>query len=335
MARFIIRRLLGALLVLLVVSIITFGVFMWVPTVTGDPNVYARLYAGKVANESQVKEIAHKLGYDRPLYEQYLSYMGGIFTGREFSSGTQTAECNAPCLGYSFPRHANVTDLIIKKFWVTFSVCLGAAVIWLVLGVGVGVISALKRGTVADRAAMGFALAGVSLPTFFIGNVLLLIFSYTLGWIPNVHYVPFTQDPFLWARNLILPWLTIALITAALYARLMRANMLETMSEDYIRTARAKGLSRRNVVVRHGMRAALTPIVTIFGLDLGLLLGGAIITETVFNLPGLGRLAFDAIAGKDLPVILGTTLFAAVFIVLANVVVDVLYSVVDPRVRLQ
>jgi peptide/nickel transport system permease protein len=182
---------------------------------------------------------------------------------------------------------------------------------------------------------MGFALAGVSLPTFFIGNLLLLIFSYTLGWIPNVHYVPFTENPYLWARNLILPWLTIALITAALYARLMRANMLETMSEDYIRTARAKGLSRRNVVVKHGMRAALTPIVTIFGLDLGLLLGGAIITETVFNLPGLGRLAYDAIAGKDLPVILGTTLFAAVFIVLANVVVDVVYSIVDPRVRLQ
>jgi peptide/nickel transport system permease protein len=335
MTRFIIRRLLGAVLVLFVVSVITFGVFMWVPTVTGDPNVYARLYAGKVANESQVQEIAHKLGYDRPLYEQYLSYMGGIFIGREFSSGTQTAKCNAPCLGYSFPRHANVTDLIFKKFWVTFSVCIGAAVIWLVLGVSVGVISALKRGTIADRASMGFALAGVSLPTFFIGNVLLLIFSYTLGWIPNVHYVPFTENPYLWARNLILPWLTIALITAALYARLMRANMLETMSEDYIRTARAKGLSRRNVVVKHGMRAALTPIVTIFGLDLGLLLGGAIITETVFNLPGLGRLAFDAIAGKDLPVILGTTLFAAVFIVLANVVVDVLYSVVDPRVRLQ
>jgi len=334
MGRFIIRRTLGALLVLVVVSIITFGVFMAVPSIT-SPNVYSRLYAGKVANQAQVEAISHKLGFDKPLYEQYLIYMKGIFTGREFSSGTQTAECPAPCLGYTFTRHANVTELIAEKFWVTFSLCIGAAVIWLIMGISIGVISALKRGSLIDRASMGFALAGVSLPTFFIGNILLLVFSYQLGWFPNVHYVPFTENPAAWAQNLFLPWMTIALISSALYARLMRANMLETMSEDYIRTARAKGLTRRRVVVKHGMRAALTPIVTIFGLDLGLLLGGAIITETVFNLPGLGRLTFDAIAGKDFPVIMGTSIFAAAFIVVANVVVDVFYSVLDPRVRLQ
>jgi peptide/nickel transport system permease protein len=261
--------------------------------------------------------------------------MKGIFTGREFSSGNQTVECPAPCLGYSFLRHKTVSSLIAEKFPVTASLAGGAAVLWLIFGVGVGVLSALKRGSLLDRATMGIALAAVSLPIFFTGNLLLLIFSYKLGWFPNVHYVKFTENPYEWAKNLLLPWISLVTIFAALYARLMRANMLETMGEDYIRTARAKGLPRRKVVVRHGMRAALTPIVTIFGLDLGLLLGGAIITETVFNIPGIGRLSFDAIAGRDLPVIMGTTIFAAVFIVVANIVVDVLYSVVDPRVRLQ
>ncbi len=333
MARYIIRRLIGAFLVLFVVSVVTFGVFMWVPVLTGAD--YAYLYAGRHPSPAQLEAIRDKLGFDDPIPQQYLTYVKGIFTGREFSSGTSTIDCPAPCLGYTFLRQENVTTLIADKFWVTASLAGGAALLWLVIGVSVGTLSALKRGTFVDRATMFIALAGISLPVFFLGNLMLLIFSYQLGWFPDVRFVPFGESPVLWARNLVLPWITLAFLFAALYARLMRANMLETMSEDYIRTARAKGLPRRKVVVKHGMRAAMTPIVTIFGLDLGLALGGAIITETVFNISGLGRLAFDAINGRDLPVIMGVSIFSAVFIVLANVVVDVLYSVVDPRVRLQ
>jgi peptide/nickel transport system permease protein len=333
MGRYIIRRLLGAVLVLVVVSVLTFGIFMWVPILTGAD--YSALYAGRHPTPEQLVAVRHKLGFDKPIPQQYALYVKGIFTGREFSSGTTTVDCPAPCLGYSFWRHENVSSLLAKKFPITFSLASGAAVLWLLFGTSVGVISAIKRGSILDRITMGTAIAAVSLPIFFTGNLLLLIFSYQLGWIPNVHYVPFTDNPIQWARNLLLPWIALVMIFAALYARLTRANMLEVMGEDYIRTARAKGLSRRKVIVKHGMRAALTPIVTIFGLDLGILLGGAIITETVFNIPGIGRLAFDAISTRDLPVIMGTSIFAATFIVVANIIVDVLYSVVDPRVRLQ
>jgi peptide/nickel transport system permease protein len=216
---------------------------------------------------------------------------------------------------------------------VTVSLAIGAAILWLVGGVTIGVISALKRGTVFDRFSMGIALAGVSLPIFFTGLVSLALFSYKWPIFPNVHFVPFSQNPLQWASNLVLPWVTLAFLYAALYARLTRAGMLETMSEDYIRTARAKGLQERTVIVKHGLRAALTPIITIFGMDLGALLGGAVLTETTFSLPGLGQYTILAINNQDLPEILGVTLLAAFFIVIANLVVDVLYAVVDPRVR--
>ena len=197
----------------------------------------------------------------------------------------------------------------------------------------IGIISALKRGTLFDRFSMGVALAGVSLPIFFTGLISLELFSYKWPIFPNVTYVPILTNPFLWARNLVLPWICLAFLYAALYARLTRAGMLETMSEDYIRTARAKGLPERTVIFKHGLRAALTPIVTIFGMDLGLLLGGAIITEDTFSLHGLGLFTIQAIDNQDLPEILGVTMLAAFFIVIANLVVDVLYAVVDPRVR--
>jgi peptide/nickel transport system permease protein len=216
---------------------------------------------------------------------------------------------------------------------ITFSLAIGAAALWLVSGVAVGILSALRRGSFFDRAAMSVALAGVSLPVYFTGLVVLSIFSYNLKWFVNVHYVGFTSNPALWAKNLLLPWICLAFLYAATYARLTRANMLETMGEDYIRTARAKGLPESVVIRRHGFRAALTPIVTIFGLDLGGLLGGAILTETVFGFPGVGKLAYDAIATQDLPVVLGVTVFAAFFIIMANLIVDVAYAYVDPRVR--
>jgi peptide/nickel transport system permease protein len=219
---------------------------------------------------------------------------------------------------------------------VTLSLAAGASILWLVAGVAIGVLSALRRGSFFDRAAMSLALAGVSMPIFWTGLMALALFSYKLGIFPvGGSYVPITQNPVQWAYSLLLPWITLAFLFSAQYARLTRAGMLETMNEDYIRTARAKGLKENVVVVRHGLRAALTPILTIFGLDLGLLLGGAILTEKVFSLNGLGKYAVTGISDQDMPKIMGVTLLAAGFIVISNLVVDMLYAVVDPRVRLQ
>jgi peptide/nickel transport system permease protein len=222
---------------------------------------------------------------------------------------------------------------MVSDIPVTLSLAIGASVLWLIGGVSIGVLSALRRGTLFDRFSMGIALAGVSLPIFFTGLIALELFSYKWPIFPNVQYVPFTTNPLLWARNLVLPWVVLAFLYAALYARLTRAGMLETMSEDYIRTARAKGLAERKVIFKHGLRAALTPIVTIFGMDLGLLLGGAIITEVTFSLHGLGLFTVQAVNNQDLPEILGVTMLAAFFIVIANLVVDIFYAVLDPRVR--
>jgi peptide/nickel transport system permease protein len=222
--------------------------------------------------------------------------------------------------------------MLLQAAPVSISLAAGAAILWLIGGVTVGTISALRPGSIIDRIGMTGSLAAVSLPIFFTGPILLLIFEYQLGWLPNVSYAPITQDPLQWLTSMILPWIALAFLFAALYARLTRSNMLETMGEDYIRTARAKGLSQRRVVIKHGLRAALTPIVTIFGIDVGTLIGSTVITETVFNLRGLGFLSIQSIQQQDLPVIMGVTIVAAVALVIANLIVDILYAVVDPRV---
>jgi peptide/nickel transport system permease protein len=275
-----------------------------------------------------------KLNLNAPLVVQYWHFLWGIVAGTHYNSGPSVTYCAPPCFGYSFRSQQPVWPQMVAALPVTLSLAIGAAVLWLVGGVSVGVLSALRRGTLFDRFSMGVALAGVSLPIFFTGLISLELFSYKWPIFPNVTYVPITTNPALWARNLVLPWVTLAFLYAALYARLTRAGMLETMGEDFIRTARAKGLKERNVVVRHGLRAALTPILTIFGMDLGLLLGGAILTETTFSLPGLGQFTLLAIQNQDFPEIMGVVLLAAFFIVIANMVVDILYAVIDPRVRL-
>jgi peptide/nickel transport system permease protein len=331
MGRFIFRRLLGVAILLAIVSMATFAVFFLAPKVV-HANV-ARNFCGRVCNDEAVKQVSIKLGLDKPIVQQYGAYAKGIFTGRDYTQGTDTTHCDAPCLGYSFKNDQSVWFLLKDRLPITVSMAIGAAIIWLVSGVSIGILSALRRGSFFDRMAMTGALAGVSLPVYFTALLGLSIFSYKLKILPNVHYVGFTHNPALWAKNLLLPWICLAFLYSATYARLTRANMLETMGEDYIRTARAKGLPEKVVIRKHGFRAALTPIVTIFGLDLGGLLGGAVLTETVFNFPGMGKLAVDAIAGQDLPIILGVTLFAAFFIIMANLVVDVLYAYVDPRVR--
>jgi peptide/nickel transport system permease protein len=333
---YIIRRMLGAIVTLFVVSIITFGIFFLIPRwAGGSAESLASRYVGRTANEEQVRVATEKLGFNDPLWVQYGRWVKGIFVGADYNYGPGVEHCPAPCFGYSFISRTPVWPDLVNRLPVTLSLAIGASILWLIAGVSVGVLSALRRGTIFDRASMGIALAGVSLPIFFTGLMALAIFSYKLGWTaPGGHFTPFTQNPADWAYNLILPWITLAFLFSAAYARLTRAGMLETMGEDYVRTARAKGLPERTVVTRHGLRAALTPIVTIFGLDLGLLLGGAVLTESTFSLPGLGKYAIDGIFAGDFPKVMGVTLVAALFVVIFNLVVDILYAVVDPRVRL-
>jgi peptide/nickel transport system permease protein len=331
---FLLRRLLATVFLLIVVSMITFGIFFLIPRLAGQ-NSYqlASQYVGRNPTAAAVHAVENQLGFNQPLYVQYGRFLKGVVFGATYSSGTSRIYCPPPCFGYSFRTQQPVWPQMTSDIPVTLSLAAGAAVLWLIGGVSIGVLSALKRGTLFDRFSMGVALAGVSLPIFFTGLIALELFSYKWPLFPNVQYVGITQNPLEWARNLVLPWIVLAFLYAALYARLTRAGMLETMSEDYIRTARAKGLPERTVVVKHGLRAALTPILTIFGMDLGLLLGGAIITEVTFSMHGLGAFTFEAIQNQDLPEILGVTMLAAFFIVIANLIVDILYAVVDPKVR--
>ena len=336
MVAYIIRRLIGSVILLFVVTAVTFAIFFLLPRLAGaTADDIASRYAGKSASPEQIHAIAVRLGFDQPLYEQYWQFAKGIVVGRDVQLGNTVDHCPAPCLGYSYIDQRPVLPTVLDRLPVTVSLAFGAGIIWLLSGVATGVLSALKRGSIFDRLAMGTALGGVSLPIFFTGQLCLLIFSYTLGWTAHGgEYTPITENPGRWAYDLILPWITLAFLYAAAYARLTRAGMLETMSEDFIRTARAKGLPERTVVTRHGLRAALTPIATIFGLDIGLLLGGAVLTESTFSLNGLGKLSIDSVTSQDLPKVLGVVLFVAGFIVIANLLVDILYTVIDPRVRL-
>jgi peptide/nickel transport system permease protein len=331
---FIIRRLIATVFLLIVVSMITFAIFFLLPRLAGQTTYsLATEYVGRNPTREAVLQVEEKLGLNQPVYVQYGRFLKGIVFGAHYTAGPSTTYCPPPCFGYSFKNQQPVWPQMVSGIPVTLSLAIGASIIWLISGVAIGVLSALKRGSIFDRFSMGVALAGVSLPIFFTGLIALELFSYRWPIFPNVTFVPFTENPWLWAKNLVLPWITLAFLYAALYARLTRAGMLETMSEDYIRTARAKGLPERTVIVKHGLRAALTPIVTIFGMDLGLLLGGAVITEVTFSLHGLGLFTIEAINNQDLPEILGVTLLAAFFIVIANLFVDILYAYVDPRVR--
>jgi len=332
---FIIRRRVAAVGLLFIVSVVTFGIFFLLPRLAGaTPDDLASRYVGKTANEQQIKDIAEKLGFHDPLVVQYGRFVKGLVAGSDYDYGPAVEHCPAPCFGYSYVDQIPVWPDLIDRLPVTISLAAGASVLWLVGGVATGVISALRRGTVFDRVSMGIALGGVSLPIFFTGLILLAIFSYKLQIAaPGGTYTPITENPGTWAYDLLLPWIALAFLYAAGYARLTRAGMLETMNEDFIRTARAKGLPERTVVLKHGLRSALTPIVTIFGLDLGLLLGGAVLTESTFSLPGIGKYAVDGIVNQDLPRVMGVTLIAAFFIIIANLIVDILYAVLDPRVK--
>jgi peptide/nickel transport system permease protein len=318
MTTYIIRRLLWVIVLLFLVSAITFVIFFALPST--DP---AQLRAGRQPNPALVEAIRHNLKLDKPIYVQYWLYMKQLVLHFDF--------------GYSYQNNISVKQQIFDRLPATISLALGAAVVWLVIGITVGTISAIKRRSVFDRAAMGGALVGISAPVYWLGLLSLFLFSNDIGKIHifpgSGSYVPLSQDPAKWFTSLILPWFVLAASFAAFYARLLRSNLIEVMGEDYIRTARAKGLRERRVVLRHGIRSAITPIVTAAGLDIGILLGGAILTESVFNIPGIGRLAYESIQNSDLPMIQGTVLLGAFFIVVMNLVVDVAYAFIDPRVR--
>jgi peptide/nickel transport system permease protein len=333
MVGFVIRRVLGGIVILWLVSVITFLLFFLVPKIFGsNPAV---LFAGRSPSASVIAAVTQKLGLDQPLVVQYWNFLKGIFVGRHYNAGPDVTFCPPPCLGYSFKNSEPVWQQITQALPVTISLAIGASVLFLIGGVSVGVLSALKRGKIVDRVSMTVALGGVSLPVYFTGLVMLLLVSYKWRIIRNVHYSPFLSNPATWAWNLLPAWIVLAFLYAALYARLTRASMLDVLGEDYIRTARAKGLPERDVIGKHALRAALTPIITIFGLDFGSLLGGAVLTETTFGMRGLGKMSIEAINTQDLPTILGVTVFAAFFVVAMNIVVDVLYAVLDPRVRAQ
>ncbi|WP_327244241.1 ABC transporter permease [Streptomyces sp. NBC_01320] len=329
---YLLRRLVNVVVMLVIVSMVTFGIFFMVPKITGsDP---ALLYAGRETNKTAIEGIRKKMGLDKPVTTQYGLFLKGIVAGRDYDQGSQVTHCPAPCFGYSFKNEQPVWPDLKQRIPVTLSLAAGASVLWLIGGVATGVISALRRRTVLDRVTMITALAGVSLPIYFTGLVSMAIFIYSLEWMETINYAPLTDDPAAWLNSMILPWITLAFLFAATYARLTRATMLEILGEDYIRTARAKGLKEQVVIRKHALRSTLTPIITVFGLDLGALLGGAVLTESTFSLPGMGKAAVDAINSGDLPVIMGVTLIAAFFVVMANLIVDLLYAVVDPRVRL-
>jgi peptide/nickel transport system permease protein len=318
MLRYIIRRLLWVIVLLVIVSAVTFVIFYALPS--ADPAV---LRAGRSPNPALIQHIRHVLGLDQPIYVQYWRYLKNIVLHFNF--------------GYSYQFSLPVTSLIFQRLPATISLTIGAVFVWLLVGLPVGMISAIRRRSFLDRATMTGALVAISSPVYWLGLMSLLLFSKDIGVIHIFDgantYTGLTANPGAWFGSMILPWLVLATAFAAFYARLLRSNLIETMSEDYIRTARAKGLPERRVIFRHGVRSAITPIVTVLGLDIGTLMGGAILTETVFNIPGVGRLAYEGIINSDLPVIQGTVLFGAFFIVIANLVVDVAYAFLDPRVR--
>ncbi|MEU5940698.1 ABC transporter permease [Micromonospora sp. NPDC047548] len=327
MARFLIKRIFSATLTLFVVSVLTFLMFFALPR---DP---VSGMCPKNCNPERLERVRQELGLRDPLVTQYAGYMKGIVTGRDLGSA-QGGRCDAPCLGWSYVANEAVSDTIARVLPVTLSIVIPAAVLWLLLGVGLGMVSALRRGTWVDRAAIGFSLTGASLQLYFVGAVLLLVFVYTTRLLPVPSYTSIFDNPLKWASGLVLAWVALAFLFSAIYARLSRAQMLETLSEDFVRTARAKGLAKPQVYGRHALRAAITPVVTIAGLDVGGALGGTVITELTFGLTGLGRTAVDAVKAGDLPTIMATVLIAAFFVVVANLVVDLLYAAIDPRVRL-
>lgn len=329
MLRFLVRRLLTAVLTLIAISITVFALFF-----VGPADPAASMCGSKACSADQHDRIQEALGLNRPVAVQYADYMKGIFVGRDIGTGAEVVHCPAPCFGVDFRTSEHVSDIIGRTFPVTVSIVFGGAVVYLIFGIATGMFAAVRRGTIFDRISSSTALVFASTQIFFLGSLLLLILVYITGILPAPGYTsPFT-NPLSWISGMLLPWLTLGLINSAQYSRLSRAQMIETLSEDFVRTARAKGAKVKTVYFRHALRAAITPIVTIAGVDIGAQLGGAAITETTFSLQGMGKTAVKAVVDQNLAVVMAVVLIGALAIVVANVVVDVLYATIDPRVKL-
>ncbi|CAN5724455.1 ABC transporter permease [soil metagenome] len=322
MLQYVIRRSLWAIVMLVLVLSLVFAIFFVLPggagTTSQDRKYPALAYAivGKNPTPPKVKAVVERLGLDEPVYVQFGRYVGNAVQGD---------------LGYSYQTQEPVTTALLRRLPPTIGLAIGASIVWLLIGCSIGVISALKRRSFLDRSTMIAALAGLSMPTFWLGLIAIFFFDARLNIYDTGSYVSLFQSPIGWFKIMWLPWLVLAIVSAAIYSRMVRGNMLEVAGEDYIRTARAKGLKERSVI-RHQLRSALTPVVTMYGLDLGILLGGAIITEQIFAIPGIGQYAVTAISQQNLPVILGTTLAASFFVIAANLIVDIIYAMLDPRV---
>jgi len=327
MIRYITGRVLGMVVVLFLVTLFTYAIFF---LLSPDP---AAQICGKNCTPELIDQIRTNLGLDQPFWTQFFTYVGGLFTGRTFMVAGAPVDCAAPCLGYSFQTSQLVGDMIVQRLPISVTIALGAAVLWVLAGLVTGVLSAAKEGAFVDRFFAGLTLTAMSIPNYVLALVLQFVLVVALGWLPFPQAVSFTDDPGRWFLNFLMPWVVLAAGYAATYTRLTRANVIETLQENFVRTARAKGLAPSLVWRRHALRPALTPIVTIFGLDLAGLLGGALITEKVFGLNGVGKLTADSIAANDQPVIMAVTLLSAVFVIVGILVVDLLYSVIDPRVR--
>jgi peptide/nickel transport system permease protein len=313
MGRFILRRAIGMVFVLFAVSVLTFLIFNVIPN--SDP---AQRLAGKNATPQLVASIEKEWGFDKSLPDQYVTMMKKIFTGEVIS----------------YEGRENVDEKIAEGIPATVSLCIGAAVIWMFFGILFGYLSAVRAGGWLDRGLTILSVAGISIPVFWLAAILLNYLAYQAGIFPAYGYVELTVDPFEWASHLFLPWVTLAILSIGFYSRVLRASMLDVMNEDYVRTARAKGLGERQVMSRHVMRNSLIPIVTLFGLDFGALLGGAILIEAVYSLEGIGQYTAEALANQDLPPIMAVTIFGAFFVVLFNTLVDIAYAYLDPRIRL-
>lgn len=325
---FALRRAVSAVLTLLALSVIIYVVFY------ATPGNVAQITCGPRCSPEQVHQVAQQLRLDDPLYLRYWHFLQGIVAYHDYSTGTSVEHCPAPCLGLSYQSDQQVTRIILDKLPVSLSLVVGAMVLWLLLGVGTGVLSAWRRGRFTERALTGITLAGVATPVFVIGLVLMIVVCGQLELLPFPEYVPFADDPEQWMWGLLLPWVTLALGEAAYFARLTRASMLETLAEDHIRTFRAYGVGERSIVGLHALRGALAPIIALNANDFGSAVGGAVLVESLFGLPGIGQELVHAVTVVDLPVVVGMVLVIGFFVVLANAVADVLYAVADRRVVL-
>jgi peptide/nickel transport system permease protein len=321
MLTFAIRRMLATVVVVFTITVLVFMIFFHTPGV--DP---ARKLAGRNPSPETIKAIKHQYGLDRPLPVQYVILMKKLFISRDLTSYTNQGQ--------------RVVPEIVAATPVTLSLVLGAAMIWVVVSILMGVAAAVLRGTVFDPMLMVLALIGISMPVFWLGEMANLITqdryhdTFLFSWVPPLGYTPFTEDPAMWFKHLVIPWLVLSVLYIGLYARVLRADLIETENEDYVRTARAKGLSGRRVLLRHMLRTSMISFVSLFGLDFGVLVGGgALLVEVVFGLPGVGLLTYQSLISLDLPVIMATVIYGAIFIVFANALVDVAYAWLDPRVR--